>query len=149
MSILYNRMAALCKAKGISVSAMCKKAGVSTGSISELKSGRRESITIKTAEKIATALDVTVDALLGSPSGVSAVFELGDLPIDFNNLIMEQLRELGIPDEQIAKNTPKTKEGGIEVRGLSPSEARIISETIVVLLNELIRERRNKGNPND
>ena len=74
MSILYNRISALCKEKGISVSAMCKKAGVSTGSISELKSGRRKSITVETAKKIAQALNVPVGALFGGSKTVETLF---------------------------------------------------------------------------
>lgn len=65
MSDLYNRIEALCKAREISITDMCRESGASRGALSDLKTGRKESLSAKTLAKIAAYFDVTVDFLLG------------------------------------------------------------------------------------
>ena len=64
MGELYDRIASLCSNKGIRPGKMCNDLGISRGSIGDLKKGRREGISIKTATKIADYFGVTTDYLL-------------------------------------------------------------------------------------
>ena len=75
MSNLYNRIVALCKEQGITVTAMCKESGASRASLSDLKVGRKQSLSADTLDKIASYLQVSVDYLLGrtdDPAGSDA-----------------------------------------------------------------------------
>ena len=69
MSNLYNRIGALCKERGITVTAMCKESGASRASLSDLKMGRKQSLSADTLDKIASYLQVSVDYLLGRTDG--------------------------------------------------------------------------------
>lgn len=98
---LYKNIAELCSDRGISVSAMCDKVGISKSIMSNLKNKRSDSITLKTAEKIAAFLDVSTDRILhgdGSDEGIdekasSAASEEAALDAD-TILIIELLGKL-------------------------------------------------------
>lgn len=62
---LYNRIDELCKSKGLSIYKVCKLAGISFSVIYDLKSGKKADLNRKTAEKIATVLEISVDELYG------------------------------------------------------------------------------------
>lgn len=64
MSELYNRIEKLCKENGINITIMCKETGASRGSLTDLKSGRKKSLSTETITKIADYFDVTVDYLI-------------------------------------------------------------------------------------
>lgn len=66
MSELYDRIELLCKESGESVTSMCKAAGASRASLSDLKVGRKQSLSAETLTKIAAHFQVSVDYLLGS-----------------------------------------------------------------------------------
>ena len=65
MGTLYERITALCKAKGVSGSRMCLELGLSKSTMSDLKNGRIKGISIPTAQKIAGYFEITVDELYG------------------------------------------------------------------------------------
>lgn len=65
MGTLYERINALCKAKGVSGSRMCLDLGLSKSTMSDLKNGRIKGISIPTAQKIAGYFGITVDELYG------------------------------------------------------------------------------------
>ncbi len=65
MSILYNRIEALCGRKSITITQMCKDAGVSRASLTDLKMNRKQSLSSTTLSKIALYFGVSVDYLLG------------------------------------------------------------------------------------
>lgn len=65
MCTLYERITELCKEKGVSGSRMCLELGMSKSTMSDLKSGRKKSVTAETAHKIASYLGVSVAYLLG------------------------------------------------------------------------------------
>ena len=48
MSDLYNRIEILCKEKKISITTMCKESGASRASLSDLKVGRKQSLSADT-----------------------------------------------------------------------------------------------------
>ena len=64
MVTLYENIKALCEKKGVTVSRMCLDMGVSKSTMSDLKSGKKKSMTIPTLEKIAKYLDTTVDEVI-------------------------------------------------------------------------------------
>ena len=65
MNELYENIARLCRNAGLSVSALCESAGVSPGILSDLKTGRKKNINTEPLAKLAKALDVSTDRLLG------------------------------------------------------------------------------------
>jgi transcriptional regulator with XRE-family HTH domain len=66
MGTLYENVFALCSDAGIKPGKMCNDTGISRGLITDLKMGRKNSITIDTAKKIADYFNVSVDRVLGS-----------------------------------------------------------------------------------
>ena len=65
MSNLYNRIEDLCKKNNESITTMCKESGASRASLSDLKVGRKQSLSAETLSKIAVHFGVSVDYLLG------------------------------------------------------------------------------------
>lgn len=66
MSELYNRIERLCENNQINITTMCKNSGASRASLSDLKMGRKQSLSADTLSKIASYFGVTVDYLLGN-----------------------------------------------------------------------------------
>ena len=66
MSELYQRIETLAEAKKISVTTLCKEADVSRASLTDLKMGRKQSLSAKTLSKLAAYLEVSVGYLLGN-----------------------------------------------------------------------------------
>ena len=65
MGNMYNRIFGIIKEKGTNPTALCRKAGVSRAVLSELKAGRTKEISLSNATKLAEALDVPVESLIG------------------------------------------------------------------------------------
>ncbi|OUP23751.1 helix-turn-helix transcriptional regulator [Gemmiger sp. An194] len=65
MSGLYETIAQLCANKGITITELCRQSGASRGSLSDLKMGRKQSLSADTLSKIADYFGVSVDYLLG------------------------------------------------------------------------------------
>lgn len=65
MSDLYNRIEALCRSKNVSITTMCKESGASRASLSDLKVGRKQSLSAETLTKISGYFGVSLDYLLG------------------------------------------------------------------------------------
>ncbi|MFI3168605.1 MAG: helix-turn-helix transcriptional regulator [Faecalibacterium sp.] len=87
MSSLYQTIATLCQQKELSIAALCRKANVSPGIISDLKNGRKKTINVETASKLATALSVSADTLTGAPT------QEGDALIAFYGEVKDLLDE--------------------------------------------------------
>ena len=66
MANLYETIKALCDEKGVTVARMCTDAGISKGILTDLKMGRKNTLSAKTLSKIAASLGVSVDRILGS-----------------------------------------------------------------------------------
>jgi transcriptional regulator with XRE-family HTH domain len=64
MSILYNRIKEECEKRGKTVSAMCLDLGMSKSIMSDLKAGKKKTLSAKTLSSIADYLSVSVDFLL-------------------------------------------------------------------------------------
>jgi SOS-response transcriptional repressor LexA/DNA-binding Xre family transcriptional regulator len=61
---LYENIKSLCAERGMTVSAMCERARISKSTMSNLKNGRSDFLSIRTAAKIAAVLGVPVDDVL-------------------------------------------------------------------------------------
>ena len=66
MSIFYERIAQLCRERGISGGRMCGDLGISRSILTDLKMGRKKTVGADTAAKIASYLGVSVDYLTGN-----------------------------------------------------------------------------------
>lgn len=66
MGTLYESIKSLCDEKGIKPGKMCVETGISKGLITDLKMGRKKSIQVETAQKIADYFGVSVDRVLGT-----------------------------------------------------------------------------------
>ncbi len=64
MSKTYETIANLCKEKGINITNMCKNSGAPRGSLTDLKNGRIDSLSIETLQKIANFFNVSTDYLV-------------------------------------------------------------------------------------
>ena len=65
MSKLYETIEALCQKENIRPGALCTRLGISRSLMTDLKMGRKKSLSAQTAQKIATHFGVTVGYLLG------------------------------------------------------------------------------------
>lgn len=65
MSDLYDRIETLCLQRKVSVTTMCKESGASRASLSDLKAGRKQSLSAETLTKLANWFGVSIDYLLG------------------------------------------------------------------------------------
>ena len=66
MGELYSNIARLCEKQGISGYRLCKNVGIQPSIMTDLKSGRKTSLSAKTADKIAAYFGVSVGYLLGT-----------------------------------------------------------------------------------
>ncbi len=97
MENLYDRIAALCEANNIKPGRLCTELGFSRGLITDLKMGRKKSVSAETAQKIASYFHVTVGYLLGQqdspePAGKSDILDQVDIAFygDFKELNEEE-----------------------------------------------------------
>lgn len=65
MSILYERLAALCELNNITGYRMCKDYRLSPSTMTDLKNGRKKSLSADSARRIAAYFGVSVAYLLG------------------------------------------------------------------------------------
>lgn len=66
MDDLYIAISSLCQENGIKPGKMCNDLGLSRSLMTDLKAGRKHSITAKTAQAIADYFGVSVDRVLGA-----------------------------------------------------------------------------------
>lgn len=92
MCNLYDRIKTACEAKGITVSALCLQLGMSKSVLSDLKSGRKKTLSADTLSKIAAHLSVTADSLLGNETAQPDILDEVDVAFygDFKELTAEQ-----------------------------------------------------------
>lgn len=77
MSNLYENIKELCDEKGVKPGKMCTEANVSKGLITDLKMGRKKTVHVDTAQKIADYFGVTVDRVLGAEKEAAAPKDVG------------------------------------------------------------------------
>jgi transcriptional regulator with XRE-family HTH domain len=92
MSNLYENIKKLCDEKGVKPGKMCAEASVSKGLITDLKMGRKKTVRVETAQKIADYFGVTVDRVLGAEKETAAPKGDGLSPME--SQLMEYVRAL-------------------------------------------------------
>lgn len=92
MSNLYENIKELCDEKGVKPGKMCTEASVSKGLITDLKMGRKKTVHVDTAKKIADYFGVTVDRVLGAEKETAAPKDDGLSPME--SQLMEYVRAL-------------------------------------------------------
>ena len=65
MCSLYENIQKLCDDKGIRPGRLCVEVGISRGLMTDLKMGRKKSVSAETAQKIAAYFGISVGQLLG------------------------------------------------------------------------------------
>lgn len=68
MATLYDRLALLCSQRGIKGGKMCTDLGISKSLMTDLKMGRKKSVSAETAQKISSYFNVSVGYLIGEES---------------------------------------------------------------------------------
>lgn len=91
MSSLYENIQALCLSKGIRPGRLCDELSLSRGLMTDLKMGRKKSVSAETAQKIAAFFGVSVGQLLGQESPRDILDEV-DVAFygDFKELSIEE-----------------------------------------------------------
>ena len=101
MGTLYENIISLCDKKGIKPGKMCNETQISRGLITDLKMGRKSSITVDTAQKIADYFGVSVDRVLGSEQKEKPTPQME------SELTPEQIRAIekikNMPPEELAR----------------------------------------------
>jgi transcriptional regulator with XRE-family HTH domain len=92
MDTLYKTIEKLCDARGIRPGRLCDEVGLSRGLMTDLKMGRKKSLSAQTAQKIATYFQVTVAQLLGQEELKPDILDEVDIAFygDFKELTDEQ-----------------------------------------------------------
>lgn len=91
MDNLYASIEELCNRRGIRPGRLCNDLGLSRGLITDLKMGRKKSVSAETAQKIAAYFGISVGQLLGQEEG-SDILEQVDVAFygDFKELNEEE-----------------------------------------------------------
>lgn len=92
MHNLYEVIENLCQQKGIRPGQMCNELGLSRGLITDLKMGRKKSVSAQTAQKIAAYFGVSVAYLLGETQEVGDILDQVDVAFygDYKELNEEE-----------------------------------------------------------
>lgn len=92
MSTLYENIRALCSEKNIKPGKMCVELGLSKSLMTDLKAGRKKTVRVDTARKIADYFGVTVDRVLGAEKETAVPKDVGLSPMEAQ--LMEYVRVL-------------------------------------------------------
>jgi len=94
MDSLYDRILSLCDRNSIRPGRLCDELGLSRGLMTDLKMGRKKSVSAETAQKIAAYFGVSVGYLLGQQDAPQSPDILDQVDVafygDFKELDEEQ-----------------------------------------------------------
>ena len=79
MANLYDSILALCQSRDIRPGRLCDELGLSRGLITDLKMGRKKSVSAQTAQKIAGFFGVSVGYLLGEETENTDILDQVDV----------------------------------------------------------------------
>lgn len=96
MCNLYDRIKNACAQRGLTVSAMCVQIGMSKSVMSDLRSGRKKTLSAETLRRIADHLEVTADSLLGK--------ETKDILEDVDVAFYGEYRELDEAQKEMVRD---------------------------------------------
>lgn len=99
MSKLYETIVQLCAERGVNITELCRQSGASRGSLTDLKMGRKASLSAATLSKIATYFGVSVDYLLGNEKEPAT---------DSDGLTEAERRDIAIELEQLMADIEKS-----------------------------------------
>ena len=114
MSELYNRIERLCVQNKVTITAMCRESGASRASLSDLKVGRKQSLSADTLDKIANYFSTTVDYLLGrtdDPTDYDDGEVLAEIPLSYVDACDGDVRRaralmLAVDEDAMKEKTP-------------------------------------------
>lgn len=98
MCTLYKRIQELCKSKGVSGSRMCLDLGISKSTLSDMKSGRKNGVSMPTAQKIAGYFGISVDELYGEAQKEKPTVKDDGLS-EAKRKLIEKIKKL--PEDQV------------------------------------------------
>lgn len=101
MANLYENIENLCKNRGVNVTLMCKESGASRGSLTDLKSGRKQSLKYETLDKIATYFGISVDELVTGEQKETAPQPQNSREADIQK-ILKKLETMSDEDYQLS-----------------------------------------------
>ena len=102
MGSLYNTIEQLCINKGITITQMCKESGASRASLTDLKMGRKQSLSTGTLLKIANYFDTSIENLLGHNESRSSIVNPAKPELSGMYLrLAHTAQELGVAEEDI------------------------------------------------
>lgn len=104
---LYETISSLCAEKGIKPGRMCNELGISRGAITDLKAGRKQSLSAETLSKIATYFDVSVDYLLGNEQKEKPSGGGHDILDDVDIAFYGEYKELSDDDKAVLRDMVK------------------------------------------
>lgn len=107
MSELFSRIETLCKSRGKTITDLCRESGASRGSLSDLKQGRKQSLSAETLSKIATYFDVSVDYLLGNEQKEKPAGGGHDILDDVDIAFYGEYKELSDDDKAVLRDMVK------------------------------------------
>lgn len=135
MGSMYDRIAELCKAKGISPSAMCDAIGIRRAFMSELKSGRTKKLSAEKTAMIADYLGTTSDYLITGEEKHRPLWKDIVIGSPESEAMIEQLERIRmkvsstIPDTTIAAD-PLKEQLWEATKDMSQEEIRTILNII-------------------
>ena len=83
MANLYESILKLCEHNGIRPGRLCDELGISRGLMTDLKMGRKKSVSAETAQMIASFFGVSVGVLLGQEDVDTAPLDLNQVDVAF------------------------------------------------------------------
>lgn len=101
MWTLYESILSLCKERGIKGGKMCVDLGLSKSLMTDLKSGRKKSITAETAQKIADYFSVSVDRVLNGPETKKAPTPEGEREVTDREIKAAFFRGADMTDKEM------------------------------------------------
>lgn len=82
---IYKAVSCWCILRKKTIAQMCKEAEISPGIITDLKMGRKQNIQVNTAQKIANALDVPLQAILNFQFDINRHWSLDAIQIWYDS----------------------------------------------------------------
>jgi transcriptional regulator with XRE-family HTH domain len=110
ISVIGENIQKIRSLKGVSAYEVAKRAGVGAATISEIESGKRQSLKSNTLEKIAAALGVSANDLMGDTETIS--FETDNIQDIIN--IIDYIQDPILDSRPMTKTEKKDLLNGIE-----------------------------------
>ena len=140
MCNMYDRIKELCDNRKISMTAMCRAVGLSPNVMSELKSGRTKSLSIKNAIKIADYFGVTTAYLIGETETAIPTYDniipmptMTSVPLLGTIACGEPITAVENIEDYVAKPESIDADFALRCKGDSMVDARIFDGDIVYI----------------